>query len=500
MFEALPKIKSTSFLKFISIITLFCLFASMFFVPIGKGVALPFYMVFLIIFVLYNLYMNYPEFKTNLKNLYNSASFKIFLLFFLWVFIGIIWNIAIGRFNSAFIVRAFIGGLVFSMLVPYVFSYCISFRLFTLKQLAQIIFILFLFIYVMGFLDFIGNSFHVVFIRKFLNIFVSRFMFDESFAGAVSGEANFSGVTRIASIFQEPASLAGFIALTAPIAYKLCFSNSKLFNNKFIDLYLKINLFGLLVFNLVGTQSPIFIIFGVFLLICALVKKYFSLKPINLIISLNLWCLFILVCFGLSHIDLNLNLYKTIFARVYVVIENLGNTNFLDLMLIDKSFAARFVTFANSFIIGLKNPIFGVGFGNLITEIIKQLQDSPIPLTEELTKRIILSSKGVSGLPSSILFRTMAETGIVGAIFLYAFFFRTLYLLNKKLKQYTTSLEKDLLIGFKYFLIILIFTSFYSSNLNLPVEWIFLGIIQSFILFKEKTRPDNAKSGIVNSA
>ena len=492
MFENLPKIKSITFLKFISIITFFCLFAYMFFLPLGKGAAIPFYVVFLIIFVLYNIYMNYSDFKSTLKSLYNSGTFKILLLFFIWTIISIIWGISHGRFNLSFIVRAFVGGLVFSTLLPYVFSYVVSTKLFSLKNLAKIIFLLLLFILFMGLLDFIGNLFHITFIKKIPTIFLSRYLFDAEFGGYERPTIIDKGFPRISSIIQEPSTYASFLILMSPVIYKLCFTSSKIFKNKYVDLWLKINLGTLFVFNLIGTQSPAFFIIGYVILNCFLIKKFFNLKPMSIVMYLNLLCFLGLLYFALSNLGFSINLHNTILNRALILYDNIGKTNLLDIMLFDKSFASRLATSVNSFIIAVKNPVFGVGYGNLIIEIITQFKDSPIPLTPELERRVGLASvAGVSGLPGSILFRSLAETGVVGAVLLFTFFFRTLYFLNKRIKYYD-SIEKDLLIGLKYFLIVMIFTSFYDSNINLPAMWIFLGIIQSVIVLNKGHTANNA--------
>jgi O-antigen ligase len=206
------------------------------------------------------------------------------------------------------------------------------------------------------------------------------------------------------------------------------------------------------------------------------IKKILQ-DPVYIVRVILISAFVLLVFVNILSVGNNLDISETFLNRVVITFKNIDN--YEGLIAAEPSLATRIGLYVNYFILGLKNPILGIGYGNLTYLIDRQLALSPIPLTSELTARFTHNAQSTGGSPN-IFFRFLAETGIVGIIFLYLFFFSLITAINKNLPDYS-GIEKEFLTGLKYFLIALIITSIYDSTLNHPINWIIIGIIQAMI-------------------
>ena len=463
----LIKIKKSEFFKFFFILGfIFCL-AYNFYLGIAE---IPVYFITLIFFIFFTLILCSNIFISSVISWSKTIIFKIFAFLFFWIILGIIVSYNSATLNIGEVLRALIGGFIFSIFLPYIFAYFGSSKIFTIEGIARVIFFIFLLLYTIGIIEFFSALFNVSFVKSIMEVVrPSRILF-------------IHGFPRIMSLFKEPSHYAEFLVLSLPISYSLCFSRHKFIKYSKLDFILKKLAFGFMVFNLIATQSPIFVILFIIIILIYLIKKYVKTTLVSLILNLNLVCLIgIVLLMGVLE-NFNIDLTTTFLNRAGIAI-NCILKDPLALVYLEPSLATRIIVFTGDLSIFQKNPIFGVGYGNLTSEIVQYILNSNLPLTVELQKRMFM--EGPAGITSSILFRYLAETGMVGTFLLYSIFFSLLNGLNKKLKYYH-GLEKEFLTGMKYFLIILIFLSWYCANVHLPILWVLMGIINAAIIYKPK--------------
>jgi O-antigen ligase len=288
------------------------------------------------------------------------------------------------------------------------------------------------------------------------------------------------GIIRLASIFDEPSNYAYFIVLTSPIVYFLSFTKTKIFKNKQKDFWLKKALFSLMIINFLLTMSTGFTVV-VAILLSLLFFSRTILNPKRLGITMILLPLILFMCGVIYVLLINYQDFlmetSVVISRVVNIITNLNN--FEALIIVDNSFANRIVSFVNCFEIFKKNPLIGVGYGNLSYVIIDQLlYHSPLPLTLELKESL---AEDLVLINPSIFFRLLSETGILGSVLLYSFLV-SLIIRLKKLRKFFNGIESDFMKGLEYFILVLILTSVYSSNLNFTFLWIFLGLVQALVI------------------
>jgi|GEM_PF-6995039 len=462
------KINKILLTQILSLISLFFCFSYTTYLPLS----IPFYIVTLGSLFIFILYFHYKDLKNSFLLLLNKPNFKLFIILFIWILISILVSIFYQKFSIGEITRSVIGGFIFSIFLPYFLTFSVLSNFFDLKKISKIIFFILLIIYSFGLFDFIASHFNI-------SLFGAIIHFIKNKPSATHG-LDLSLFPRISSFFQEPSHYAFFLIVTFPIIFKLSFSKIKLFNSSLIDILAKRTTFLLMLFNLIAIQSPIFTIFFAIILIIMGIKKIIQLKPIKLLFISNMFATVILFFIIAGLLNFIVFDFSSTFISRAINVLSLVKDHPLLAMYADESFATRMVVYINYFIIFLKHPLFGIGFGNLAGQITGQLSISPIPLTPELMRVI---SNDYSGLASSMLFRFLAETGLVGTSILYSFFIFTLLMLNKKIKFVQNSV-KDLLIGFKYFIILIIFTSWYDSHINLPFIWVFIGFMQAIIANK----------------
>ena len=106
--------------------------------------------------------------------------------------------------------------------------------------------------------------------------------------------------------------------------------------------------------------------------------------------------------------------------------------------------------------------------------ILVQLHSSPLPMTLVLWRNLTLQ---IGNVASAIFYRVMAETGIIGYLFIFIFCLKT-YFLNKKIIKYSDGLIRHFSIGINAYLVIFMtFVTFYNSNLHNTHYWLIFGYV-----------------------
>lgn len=449
---------------------IFC-FLGFFAVPAGK-LAVTLYSIFLV--VLYGLLIFFKKdiVLKRISLLSKNISFKLLFLSFIWIILGILVSIFMGKASILGVLNTFVGGLVFSLLI-YLFMVIFLPKVINFKKITKIILFAILGISLIGIFEFVLGLFHNATLNAVVAILRNRnSLIGDSELYSFMGD----GLPRIASVFDEPSHLACFFILSSPIIFSLCFSKHLILKNANHDKLLKQFTIFSTIICFILTQSAMNFFFAGIILIAFLLKKFFTnpKKYLKRILFYAPWLIIFIIPFSPFVAGLVPNVM--VLNRIIAVLLNL---NIEAIIFIEPSLGTRIVTFANYLVIFLKNPLFGVGYGNLTKEFNEQIVNSPLMLTDELATK--LNSATNFGAPSSILFRSLAETGFVGFIFIYMFFISLILLINKAGILYE-GLEKDFITGLKWFLVILIATSIYDSNLNTTFIWIYIGIIQSIII------------------
>lgn len=459
-------------MKYIFLVTYFCCFLIDFYVNTGhRSVPFYYFVVGLFIFLMVVFHTRFLIHKIWLN--INTKSFQILILFLFWAFVSILISSITGKFYFSGFVLAFLGGVGVTIFLVYCTMIIALPEMVSYKTLIKATYIFLLILFILGIIQFIGLYFHIDIINDLFNFLSNR-----------RGEHKTK--TRVFTLFVEPSYYGYFLVLVAPIVYYLSVAKEKLFKSMIIDAYLKKVTLILMIINLFLTQSPPFILMGTILLAILFSYRFLRTLKIPALIKVNAILLFILIILLIGQFDLLKKeevapvIEDTFVERIMTVIESAGKPD--DLYEKEGSLMTRYVTAYNSAILFLEHPLFGIGYGNMTREMIRQLKESPIPIGRELEKYIALSiEEEAIGATSSIFFRTLAETGIIG-IFLLFLFVWSLYFWMQKNSNLFEGIEKEFFNGLKLFLILFIITSFYTSYLHSPYLWIFFGIAQSMIV------------------
>ncbi|MCR5260806.1 MAG: hypothetical protein K6C94_03100 [Candidatus Gastranaerophilales bacterium] len=416
--------------------------------------------------------------------LIRKTPFLYFVLFLVWATITVIISVIRGSFYTNSFFFSYVGGLIFSVTAPIVISYLVN-----KKALSTNLFIkLYLFIYVIIFsvglaemaLRFINTDIANLFISIFNNKRIAL-------AGLNASDLTINSM-RIRSIFEEPSAFGGFIYLNVPIIYSLCTSKYNIFKNKTLNKLIKIGLPILTFLNLIFTKSPMTLIFVLIITFFYFYKSLFKVIVKKPLLSLSVFFGAILITLLGCFIDAeiyNVDLRTSYIQRIFSTIPALYSLNAL--IDAEPSLATRVINYLNSLQVFAQHPVLGIGYGNMSRYMVIQIQNSTLPMTYELWLNLEL---GTGTVASAIFYRVLAETGLIGFIFLYTFMFKT-FLLNKKLLTLATGLEKDFLKGINAYLIVFMtFVCFYGSNLHTTYYWLFFGFV-----FAYKFKMKNGKRG-----
>ena len=468
--------------KYIFFIIFILLFMPSFVLPfvISGSFLLKIGILCLIILFLYIIVFNYKFLITNIKNIYCFSSVKLLLLFFAILILGTFLHAISGDIS---LIKAFLSILVkfISIVFPLFFAFLLS-KYLPINTIIKLVYLTIFGVLLFGIFDFIIFYFNINPLKSLYNFFVNTRLV---FYNQNEMKVFLGTIPRVQSVFEEPSYLACFIVTTLPLIYKLSYSKYKIFNNVFLNILIKTITPILSWVIIIATQSPIFLIFAIistiiYLLIYSFKSYYVKQKKNAFVLFFILILTLIFIIFFIFNIEKIVS--ETFLSRIILTWKSFSS--FSNLVIFEPSLATRLGTFINLFIVFLKNPLFGCGNGNLSHTFILQLSASPVPLTQELYLRTIDPNN--NGLGNSIVWGTLAESGLIATIFLYGFFIKIYSSLNNHLKTTISGKYYDFLYGLKYIILTYIILSIYDSYF-MPYDFIYFGLILGLLYKYKKT-------------
>ncbi len=363
-------------------------------------------------FLIFYIIFAFKKFLKEIFQTFINNKYSRFLLLWLgWCFITGIIACIFGHYNFGKFLYYFIFHGVLLVCVPYYLAFNIIQNTPT-NKIIKYYYIFLICIYTLGLINFIfvhsGNSFLQTF-------------FDYTLTNTRQ-QTIYSECLRTKSTFVEPSFFANFICLHLPLLYEFSRNKYKIFESKNLNLFSKNLMIPIAWFLIVSTYSPIFLIFGVLLTIIYFassinLKRFFNIQNLVILALLIIFSILIGLVVNISGV-INIDISETFLKRITKTINNLSS--FEAFIQAEPSLATRIVSMINQFIIGMHNPIFGVGYGNLSGVLDSQLLKSPVMLTYELFDVI---KDGTSVVNVFIFWTTLAETGFIGLILFYLFLF-----------------------------------------------------------------------------
>lgn len=389
------------------------------------------------------------------------------LLFAGWIIFSDLIFILLRKITIAKVLSSVILGLFFSMGVMLFMGFLFS-RVYNLKTIAKTIYGSIYALNILGFINFSIFTFNISFLAPIYFFFVNKRLL-------VSGSEAIIGnmLDRVQSTFEEPSQYVWFLCVNLPLIYEMSFSQQKIFNNQFIDKFIKITSIPLAWFCIIATLSPIGIIIAIMVTIAYYMLK--NKKSIKKLLLYSVSFTFLSVIFLI--LVLNSSDSNPIFSRIKTVLFVLND--FKTFVIVEGSLATRLIYYSNAFLISLSNPIIGVGWGNLAMYLYEMIEKTNIPLTLEIQQRWIkCMNPSEFGYTPAIFFRVIAETGFVGAFFFYYFIYR-LFNISKKLTIFSdlNFITCNFISGFYFMIISFFYNSFYNSLLYCSYFWIIFGIL-----------------------
>ena len=400
-----------------------------------------------------------------IKELCSLRTSKLFLIFALWVIVDSLLLIFIGKMGLFKPLMPILLG-IFASLGLLVFLGFLFVSVLGIKKSMKYIYSFLYAINVIGIINFFIFTFKIDWLSKIYFFFVNKRLLVMNWDAQVGNL-----IPRIQSVFEEPSFLAFFICINLPLVYAMTLCKAPIYKNPKINKFVKYTAIPLMWIVLLGTLSPINIIFGVIIsVIYYLIISKVSLKKVA-VYTFSICFSLIIFYFLVDAAGED----SKVFYRIKMVLYSIGN--FESFVLMEPSLATRVVYAVNMFIIFLQNPFLGVGIGNLSEPLYYQIDSSPVPLTLEISVMALKAlSPAAFGYTPSIFFRFIAELGFIGIGLLYAFFFQ-MYVLCGKLSRFFLKGEYSrYFFGLKYMFLTFLILSFYSSDLYLNYYWIMCGI------------------------
>ena len=448
---------------------LFLVFPSLY---INIGLLVPAYMFISIAIILIVSLTKFEILNKILNNLYKKTAFKWYVYFLIWLIICLFYNLLIGNlsilslFSSLFLV-------VFSYYIVYIIAPSIYiYKFFNIKTLYKFLIILLFFISIISLIFYITDYFNLAFFRAIQDFLSNR--------QALLGQAKVFDYKRLKGLFFEPGMYAYFFDLN--LLFILNYSSSKyhLFKNAMLHKLTKIGIFPICFLSILLTLSPIGIFFALLIII------FYALKFNNL--SKNIIKLIIIVIPIIFILMFNIQngiAQSKIFSRVTTTLSSIKNPNIF--AVVEPSLYTRIVSYYCEFKLFLHNPI-GVGVDQAKYQIQNEFENSNLPLSSENSLLLIKSFSTKKMLFNRcILFDTLAETGFIGFILLYIYWFLSLKQL-KSCKENTHYLTKEFYFGIYSILFSMLILSFYEVSLLSSPYHYFIFILSNLIYLKESQK------------
>ena len=438
---------------------LFCFLPSLCF-PIGKQFV-PVYVPFTLISFFLICILKFKKLLNKVVYYYKKTPCKILIFFAIWSFITIAFSIIKGKFFIGGFIISTIGGLICSVILPFLITLFLVPRYIKLKNILKFIYIFSFFIFLLGFFEFFIYYFDVSVLKDFFSIFSNKRLF---MTGAnISTRIFVNSLPRIRAIFDEPSYLGYYIAIISPFIYEITLNKYQILKNVILNRIIKKTIIPLMFFCLILTQSPIFLIFN---LIFTSYYFIFERKWYTYILKYRYYfTILLIIAFFSIFLLFNLDLSKTFLNRVFIVLQNLKS--FKDFIMVEPSLATRLIVYINAIEMGFKNLFTGVGYGNMSYLIASKISSSNLPLTEEVLSMVINQK---TTPPASIFVKLFSETGLLGCGLFYTFLINT-YTNLKHFMKFNKFYRM-----FAVFLLFYIITSFYDSNFNQPQIFIIIAL------------------------
>ena len=471
-------------IKFLLVLNIIFIFFSAFVFLIGNKPFLFFYFPLILLFIL--IMVKSPrEFIINVNNLYKKTPLKYYFYFIIYLLLSSFILYLNGKTNILIFYYIFIK-LFPIFLLCYLLSSIFIPKYLSIKTTIKILLLILFFGFIWGLLGFLGELYDITFLKNMIDTLSNMKQLTQNVEIMTD---TISGIPRLRSFCHEPGSFATLIFLFLPIIYKLSLQKEKIFQNKYVNYLIKKSLIPLAWLCLILTMSPIYLIFSSIItiiyffryIINFIYKYYYVIFTMLIIILLTILLFF--------FIDKNLIfkfIEKTYILRILNVLNNIDD--FSSLIVIEGSLGSRIVSFINSFILGLKSPLIGLGYDNVRFYMFDQFLNSPVPLTQENIQNMqydIISNSGTA-YNKSLFFGLFAETGIIGVFLYYLFLFKNIITI-KRIKHYFNGTYYNFLCALEYFTCMLIIFSFYIPSMNITYVCFLLGLTNSFtILVKNK--------------
>lgn len=449
-------------------------------IPIG-GFAVPVYFFVINAFLIYCFIKSPNEFLRTIISFFQTSYGKLLGLAIVFIFIGILFSIFKGTFILSKIFTNFFGEFFCSILFPMFATIIAVPKMIQNKLIYKFLLWFYFGIFILGVIDFIGMMYDIQIIIKFFDFIINRWAIA---IGGPRGGDFANGLPRTESIFIEPSPFAYFILISSPIIYNLVHSKFKILKNKIIDILIKKIVYVLMFFNIITTQSPIFLVFFGILIACYIIYKMLKWKKntwLNFIIAFFFIILTLLFTYLLNPEFANkIDVTTTYLNRIIVTVQNINDIG--GLMIAEASLGTRIGNAAAYITTFIKHPFLGVGYGNINSVWAKEVLSLPFPITPELYIKALKGTQ--SGGGAQFLSKILGETGLLSTLFIYLFFFRLIYLICKKIKYFSLE-NQGLLNSLKYSLLIFILTSWYDSLFILPINFFYIGLIIAFFYYRK---------------
>lgn len=400
-------------LKPLLLIPLFFLFLPAFCVPGGSlSTFFPVYNLALIIFLTIICVFNLKKVTNTVYKLYKNTPFKYFIYFIIWCIVAdlillITGQLSISRVLYSIIV-IIIGYYVFYSTYP-----AILMKYVNIKTIYKFIVFAIWLILIWGIISYLGTILHITPIEAIESFICNKL-------SLISGNTRHL-IGRNQSVFTEPGYYGYFLNTNLWFIYNIAKTKYKIFKNKYLNTIVKYSIVPLALINLITTLSPITIVIGLLI-----TTFYFLLSKSKT----SKVCVLLVLAFAfLIYNTPSVQETKTV-SRIQKTVSSF--TDFDKFAIEEASLYARVCSYINTFYIFLKHPITGVGSGMTKYHIIQQFQKSPVPLSYENIQNVQKAKQGgVGAYNVAILYTTLADSGIIGFILLYAYFINSILSLSK---------------------------------------------------------------------
>lgn len=340
------------------------------------------------------------------------------------------------------------------------------------NNLVKIFVSVFYSILILGILDIIAYLLNIKFIQYIFAGLHTRWIF----AGNDFAFKAMSGILpRMQSIYDEPSQFGWIIFMCSPVLLYLYLNKVKIFKNKILNIVIENTIIPLMYLDLICTFSPIMIIFtgisnGIIYILHFL--KKLKQNPISYLKKAAFFAVFIVIILSVFYVKNNNIVNETSYAlnRVTTVVNNIKSID--DIIIKEQSLGTRLYTIINNVIIFTKNPVIGIGFGQITTHMRNQIMDSPVSMNYEIYSQYInnkISSAGIG-------YRILCENGIIGFL-LYTLMFVRLFK-NIKLCKKKSENKKEFyfLQGLSISIISIYILFLYDIPFANPLPWVIIGI------------------------